>query len=131
MRLFRPLSLAAVLAVSGCVSDETAPPVSMPRGAAFADLPRSGSPAVGGSLAQRLCAGCHAIGRDGESPMKSAPPFRTMGALYPVSDLQEAFAEGLVTAHPAMPAFEMEPQEIADLIAYLESVSGTGASARP
>jgi hypothetical protein len=40
--------------------------------------------------------------------------------------LQEAFAEGLVTAHPAMPAFELESTEIADLIAYLESVSGTG-----
>lgn len=49
-----------------------------------------------------------------------------MGVLYPVRDLQEAFAEGLVTAHPAMPAFELQPTEIADLIAYLESVSGTG-----
>lgn len=58
--------------------------------------------------------------------MPAAPSFRDMGVFYPVRDLQEAFAEGLVTAHPAMPAFEMEPTEIADLIAYLESVSGTG-----
>ena len=131
MRLFRPLCLIAMLALSGCVSDDAGPPASTPRGAVMTELPRSGSAAVGGSLAQRLCAGCHAVGRDGESPMKSAPPFRTMGALYPVSDLQEAFAEGLVTAHPAMPAFEMQPQEIADLIAYLESVSGTAAAVRP
>lgn len=130
MRLFRPLSLIALLALavqSGCAADGTGPTAPGPPGSAFADLPRSGSAAMGGSLAQRLCAGCHAIGRDGDSPMKSAPPFRTMGVLYPVSDLQEAFAEGLVTAHPAMPAFEMQPQDIADLVAYLESVSGTGA----
>ena len=43
-----------------------------------------------------------------------------------IADLQEAFAEGLVTAHPAMPAFEFQPREIADVIAYLEHVSGTG-----
>lgn len=127
MRLFRPLSLFALFALSGCVSDGTGSTAPSPRGPAFADLPRSGSAAVGGSVAQRLCAGCHAIGRDGDSPMKAAPPFRTMGVVYPVSDLQEAFAEGLVTAHPAMPAFELEPQDIADLVAYLESVSGTGA----
>lgn len=58
--------------------------------------------------------------------MVAATPFRDMGVLYPVRDLQEAFAEGLVTAHPAMPAFEFQPGEIADVIAYLESVSGTG-----
>ena len=130
MRLFRPLNLIALLvlaAPSGCAVDAGGPTAPAPRGAAFAELPRSGSAAMGGSLAQRLCAGCHAVGRDGDSAMKSAPPFRTMGVLYPISDLQEAFAEGLVTAHPAMPAFEMQPQDIADLIAYLESVSGTGA----
>lgn len=41
-------------------------------------------------------------------------------------ELGPAFAEGLVTAHPSMPAFELEANQIADLIAYLESVSGTG-----
>ena len=41
-------------------------------------------------------------------------------------EFQEAFAEGLVTSHPAMPAFAFQPTEIADLIAWLESVSGTG-----
>lgn len=131
MRLFPPLGLIAALALSGCVSDGPATGTPAPQRAAFAELPRAGSAAVGGSLAQRLCAGCHAIGRDGDSPMKSAPPFRTLGGVYPVTDLQEALAEGLVTAHPAMPAFELQPQEIADLIAYLESVSGTGAAVRP
>ena len=56
--------------------------------------------------------------------MTAAPHFRDMGVAYPISDLQEAMAEGLVTAHPAMPAFTFEPDQIADLIAYMESVSG-------
>ncbi len=85
-----------------------------------------GSADRGAMLVQQKCAGCHSIERTGDSPMASAPPLRAMGVLYPVSDLQEAFAEGLVTAHPSMPAFELEPTEIADLIAYLERVSGTG-----
>lgn len=88
-----------------------------------------GSEARGAMLVRRKCSGCHAVERSGDSPMAAAPPFRTMGVLYPVRDLQEAFAEGLVTTHPSMPAFELQPTEIADLIAYLESVSGTGPGA--
>ena len=85
-----------------------------------------GSADRGGMLVRDKCAGCHAVERTGDSPLAAAPPFRTMGVRYPVRDLQEAFAEGLVTTHPTMPAFELQPTEIADLIAYLESVSGTG-----
>ena len=85
-----------------------------------------GSADRGGVLVRQKCAGCHAVERTGDSPLASAPPFRTMGVKYPVRDLQEAFAEGLVTTHPAMPAFELQSTEIADLIAWLESVSGTG-----
>lgn len=85
-----------------------------------------GSADRGAMLVQQKCAGCHSVERTGDSPMRAAPPFRAMGVLYPVRDLQEAFAEGLVTAHPAMPAFELQSTEVADLIAYLERVSGTG-----
>lgn len=85
-----------------------------------------GSADRGAIFVRQNCASCHAVERAGDSPMAAAPPFRDMGVLYPVRDLQEAFAEGLVTAHPGMPAFELEPTQIGDLIAYLESVSGTG-----
>jgi mono/diheme cytochrome c family protein len=114
----RLIAVMAALALSGCageaVRQDGTEPLVM------------GSAGRGGGLVQAKCAGCHAVDRSGDSPMVSAPPFRSMGVLYPVRDLQEAFAEGLVTAHPAMPAFELTPTEIADLIAYLESVSGTG-----
>lgn len=114
----RMIALAAVLALGGCAGEAARQTGTDPVIMGAADR--------GATLVQRKCAGCHAVGRSGDSPMAAAPPFRTMGVLYPVRDLQEAFAEGLVTAHPAMPAFELESTEIADLIAYLESVSGTG-----
>lgn len=127
----RRLGLMGLMLLGGCAAASVAGRADVPA-AAFDTLPGVAAPAgssgAGGVLAQALCASCHAIGRDGDSPMRAAPPFRTLGVLYPVSDLQEAFAEGLVTAHPAMPAFEMQPDQIADLIAYLESVSGGAAS---
>lgn len=122
MRLMIAGAAAALFAVAGCAADGSPPEtsaVSPPAGL-------SGSVDRGAVLVRLRCAGCHAVERSGDSPMAAAPPFRDMGVLYPVADLQEAFAEGLVTAHPAMPAFRFEPQEIADVIAYLEHVSGTG-----
>ena len=59
-----------------------------------------------------------------------APPFRELSRRYPVSSLQESLAEGLVTAHPEMPEFTFEPQQIRDLIAYLESLEDTGVRVR-
>ena len=74
------------------------------------------------TFAQTNCAQCHAIGRFGNSPIPEAPPFRTLHTRYPVEDLAEAFAEGITTGHPAMPEFQLDPAQINDLIAYLQSV---------
>ena len=76
----------------------------------------------GRRLAEINCASCHAIGVEGESRHPEAPPFRTFSRDYPVTMLQEAFAEGILVGHPAMPEFRLEPQQIDDLLAYIESV---------
>lgn len=68
------------------------------------------------------CAMCHAIGRQGESPLPVAPPFRTLHELYPVEDLAEALAEGIVTGHPSMPQFTLDAAQIDDVIAYLKTL---------
>lgn len=73
-------------------------------------------------FAQANCARCHAIGAAGDSPLPKAPPFRTLHERYPVEDLAEALAEGIRTAHPAMPEFELNQRQINDLIAYLKSL---------
>ncbi len=43
------------------------------------------------------------------SPLKIAPPFRTLHLRYPVDTLAEAFAEGIYTGHPTMPMFSSIP----------------------
>ena len=68
------------------------------------------------------CARCHAIGKVGESPLRIAPPFRTLHERYPVDNLQESLAEGIVTGHPTMPEFRLDPGQVADVIAYLKSL---------
>lgn len=76
----------------------------------------------GRAFAQENCARCHAIGPVGDSPLPKAPPFRTLHQRYPLEDLVEALAEGIRTAHPAMPEFELDQDQINELIAYLKSL---------
>ncbi len=68
------------------------------------------------------CSRCHAIGKMGDSPLPIAPPFRTLHERYPVEDLQEPLAEGIVTGHPTMPEFRFDPGQVGDIIAYLKSL---------
>jgi cytochrome c len=85
---------------------------------------QSGRAQRGLTFAQTNCSQCHAIGRVGESPLPEAPPFRTLHTRYPVEDLAEAFAEGITTGHPSMPQFQLDPAQINDLLAYLNSIQG-------
>ena len=77
---------------------------------------------VGFALLQEHCARCHAIALEGDSPLAKAPPFRDVVKRYDPSQLQEALAEGIVTGHNEMPEFEFSPDEIAGIIAYLDSL---------
>ena len=81
-----------------------------------------GDAARGRVFAERTCARCHAIGRSGASRHRLAPPFRRIAARYRPADLQEAFAEGIMVGHrsPDMPEFSLEPDEIDDLVAWLD-----------
>lgn len=74
------------------------------------------------TFAQTNCAICHAIGAAGPSPLPLAPPFRTLHEQYPVENLEEALAEGIVTGHPNMPQFELDIAQVRDLIAYLKTL---------
>lgn len=84
----------------------------------------------GADIAAKQCSRCHAIGRSGESPMSLAPPLRDLSKRYPIDNLAEAFAEGIVTGHPAMPRFTFEPREINALLAFIDSLSPSSEPAR-
>jgi mono/diheme cytochrome c family protein len=68
------------------------------------------------------CANCHSITKVGASPLKEAPPFRMLHTRYPVESLQEALAEGIMTGHPSMPQFRLDPGQITDVIGYLKTL---------
>lgn len=76
----------------------------------------------GQRLAEAHCAQCHAIGRTGASPRRGAPVFRKLHRRYAVADMEEALGEGIITGHPEMPEVQLEPDEVADFIAYLQSI---------
>jgi len=76
----------------------------------------------GRAIAEANCARCHSIDRTGASPFTPAPPFRVIARLYKASDLEEAFVEGIVVGHPAMPEFQMTGEQAAALAAFIDSL---------
>ncbi len=73
-------------------------------------------------LVQKNCSRCHATGTEGVSPNPEAPPFRTLSSKYPVEDLAESLAEGIVSGHPEMPIFVFSPHDVDAIIDYLQSI---------
>jgi mono/diheme cytochrome c family protein len=80
------------------------------------------SVARGAEYARTHCARCHSIEKTGSSPLSAAPPFRTLHRRYPVESLEEALGEGIVTGHPDMPEFKLDPGQVGDFIAFLKSL---------
>src|SRR3984893_5272284 len=76
----------------------------------------------GKPFAQANCSHCHSIDKVTQSSLAIAPPFRTLHARYPVEALEEALAEGIMTGHPSMPEFRLDPGQIGDLIGFLKTL---------
>lgn len=110
-------TVAIVFGLAGCAGREL--PV---RYQAAAPDAASDAALRGQRLAAQACGGCHAIGLTGASSLADATPFREIVHRRSLGELEEGFAAGLVTSHPAMPRFNFRASEIDDLIAYLETV---------
>ena len=78
--------------------------------------------AAGKAFAQANCSHCHSIDKFTPSTFAIAPPFRTLHERYPVESLEEALAEGIVTGHPNMPEFRLDPGQVSDFIIFLKSL---------
>ena len=91
---------------------------------ALASPSQAQSPAAqrGLTFVRTNCAQCHAIDKVSASPLRIAPPFRSLHRMYPVESLEEALAEGISTGHPTMPEFRLDPDQIGDVIAHLKSL---------
>jgi mono/diheme cytochrome c family protein len=76
----------------------------------------------GKALVEVNCARCHAVGRTDKSSHPDAPAFRVLSQRYPLTDLEEALAEGISTGHPDMPEWVASPDQIEAIIAYIGSL---------
>jgi cytochrome c len=77
---------------------------------------------AGKAFAQANCSHCHSIDKFTRSSLAIAPPFRTLHQRYPVESLEEALGEGIVTGHPSMPEFKLDPGQVGDFIGFLKSL---------
>jgi cytochrome c len=76
----------------------------------------------GQTFALNNCAKCHSTDKVSPSPLRIAPPFRSLHTKYPIESLAEAFAEGIYTGHPTMPQFQLDPDHIHDLLMFMKTL---------
>jgi mono/diheme cytochrome c family protein len=75
---------------------------------------------TGHALAQRLCARCHQVEREGASPNASSPPFSVLADRYDEVTLGKKL-DDIATGHYDMPPTRVSNDEVDSLVAYLES----------
>jgi cytochrome c len=83
---------------------------------------RSEDMSIGQRIIETTCAQCHAIGKTGTSPNPKSPPFRAIVNRYPSDTLVEALTDQTSIAHGEMPEFVLEPEDIAEMTEYLETL---------
>jgi mono/diheme cytochrome c family protein len=99
----------AFLALAAC----SAQPARQPADPLVAD---------GRAIAERECAGCHALDQATASPRAGAPPMRDMLARYQADALANDLITGIRVGHQDMPEFDFDVQTADALIAYLRSL---------
>ena len=76
----------------------------------------------GRTLAERMCAQCHAIGRTGASPHVGAPAFRALNRRVDLDSFMDRLREGLMADHPDMPTFRFGREDARAFVLYLRSI---------
>jgi mono/diheme cytochrome c family protein len=83
---------------------------------------RAGDPASRGhQIARQACAACHAVELTGESPRAAAPTFRSREMRH-TAGLDGRVADLTREGHYEMPAIKLRPDQVRDLVAYIESL---------
>lgn len=76
----------------------------------------------GRTLAVRLCAQCHAIGKSDTSPKSGAPPFRRLESRVNFDTFQQRLRQGLMSSYHDMPVFRFTREDARAMVAYLRSI---------
>jgi mono/diheme cytochrome c family protein len=77
----------------------------------------------GQGLAEANCATCHALGKEGASPLAAAPPFRDVAARYTTEELMDGFMDGLPVRHQDMPDWDMTEDQAIALSLYIMTLA--------
>jgi mono/diheme cytochrome c family protein len=105
--------------------------------AGCATLGPAGGPAAerGRFVAQRSCAGCHAVEGVAGSPNPVAPTFSVLRARHDETGLKRRLAEISRDGHHQMPPIYMTQDEIGDIAAYIRTLEpvrpGQSVNLRP
>jgi len=100
--------LIAAVALSGCAGlRPPAPPTVAERGRA---------------VAQAACSACHAVAPGASSPRARAPTFASVEMAH-TAGLEGRVSELTRTGHYEMPPVKLTPGQVADVVAYIESLS--------
>src|SRR5689334_18891469 len=81
---------------------------------------RAADPDAGQRLAQRWCAGCHAVGAGRQAEAQDSAPTLPAVAKRQLSENRTWVRAWLTAPHPPMPDLALSRQEIEDVVAYLE-----------
>ena len=80
-----------------------------------------GSATQGLALAQQVCTRCHAVQKgENQSPNDGAPAFQTIASVPGMT--ATALSAALHTSHQTMPNLVLDPDELADIVAYILSL---------
>ena len=76
----------------------------------------------GRTLAVRLCAQCHAIGKSDTSSRPGAPAFRHLEQRVDLDTFAGRLRRGLMSGHQDMAVFRFGREDARALVAYLRSI---------
>ena len=119
--VFKIGMVGAALLLSACNNGQ-APTPDEADAAGTPDVFESSLIESGREIAERNCAGCHSIEREGESPLLAAPPLRTALANFDIEALAIDFREHISLGNGVMPEFDFSPLHTDALMAYLLSI---------
>lgn len=81
--------------------------------------------AAGRHVARTLCSGCHQVGLEAHGRPGLAPSFAKIARTKGMT--RTAIETFLSTSHEVMPNYVLDPRQIRDVAAYIESLRGTAS----
>jgi len=88
----------------------------------WSPAPAAAAAARGRRFAGQVCASCHAIDASTHSRRPGAPSFMTLRGQYNQLTLRRKLTDIIETGHYQMPPVKVDSDQVADLVAYLDSL---------